>query len=141
MRSWGRQLPFWSPQHGILDGKEVRCCKYRPFPLVSTPDSPLDMQPFLTIVLNNGGWKSPKLSLLGVHPTGLGSQATSGDLNVSFGPDAMNPDYGGIAAAAGGAWSKKLMRESELEEAMKEAIRVVMIERRCAVLDCWLERF
>lgn len=28
--------------------------------------------PFLCVVFNNGGWKSPKLSMLGVHPTGLG---------------------------------------------------------------------
>ncbi|KAF9235636.1 thiamine pyrophosphate enzyme, N-terminal TPP binding domain-containing protein [Melanogaster broomeanus] len=34
--------------------------------------------PFLTIVLNNGGWKSPKLSMLGVHPQGHGSQCYSG---------------------------------------------------------------
>lgn len=95
--------------------------------------------PFLTIVLNNGGWKSPKLSMLGVYPTGLGSQASAGDLNVSFGPDA--PDYGGIAAAAGGAWARKVNKASELEEAMKEAIRVVREEKRSALLDCWLERF
>ncbi|KAK4704376.1 hypothetical protein P7C70_g1834, partial [Phenoliferia sp. Uapishka_3] len=115
--------------------------------------------PFLTIVLNNGvrpvfilsltneslirlvfqGWKSPRLSLLGVHPNGIASQATAQELNVSFGPDA--PDYGGIAAAAGGAWSRKVSKASELEEAMIEAIRVVVEEKRCAVLDCWLERF
>ncbi|KAL8292676.1 hypothetical protein RQP46_001288 [Phenoliferia psychrophenolica] len=95
--------------------------------------------PFLTIVLNNGGWKSPRLSMLGVHPNGLGSAASAGELNVSFGPDA--PDYGGIAAAAGGAWAKKVLKASELEAAMKEAIRVVTVEKRCAVLDCWMERF
>lgn len=77
--------------------------------------------------------------MLGVYPTGLGSQASAGDLNVSFGPDA--PDYGGIAAAAGGAWARKVNKASELEEAMKEAIRVVREEKRSALLDCWLERF
>lgn len=77
--------------------------------------------------------------MLGVHPNGLGSAASAGELNVSFGPDA--PDYGGIAAAAGGAWSKKVLKASELEDAMKEAIRVVTVEKRCAVLDCWMERF
>ena len=79
--------------------------------------------------------------MLGVHPNGIGSKATANELNVSFGPDAINPDYGGIAAAAGGAWSKKISRVGELKEAMKEAIGVVMVEKRCAVLDCWLERF
>jgi acetolactate synthase-1/2/3 large subunit len=95
--------------------------------------------PYLTIVLNNGGWKSPRLSMLGVHPEGLGSKASAKDLNISFGPD--NPDYGAIAAAAGGAWFKKVMKASELDAAMTEAINVVMKEKRCALLDCWLERF
>lgn len=80
--------------------------------------------------------------MLGVHPDGLGSRSSSADLNVSFGPsDELNPDYGGIAAAAGGAWSKKVKKVDELEEAMKEAIRVVLEEKRSAVLDCWLPRF
>ncbi|SDA03032.1 BZ3500_MvSof-1268-A1-R1_Chr11-1g03269 [Microbotryum saponariae] len=98
--------------------------------------------PFLTIVLNNGGWKSPTLSMIGVHPNGLGSRSTAGDLNVSFGPtDDLNPDYGAIAQASGGAWCAKVKYAHELEEKMKEAIRVVKEEKRSAVLDCWLERF
>jgi hypothetical protein len=61
---------------------------------------------------------------------------------VSFGPtDDFNPDYGGIASAAGGAWAKKVKEVSELEESMTEAIRVVVEEKRSAVLDCWLPRF
>ncbi|GAA5869324.1 hypothetical protein JCM1840_005440 [Sporobolomyces johnsonii] len=98
--------------------------------------------PFLTIIFNNGGWKSPRLSMLGVHPSGLGVAASAGDLNISFGPtDDLNPDYGGIAAAAGGAWARKVKTASELEEAMKEAVRQVVEEKRSAVLDCWLTRF
>jgi thiamine pyrophosphate-dependent acetolactate synthase large subunit-like protein len=66
----------------------------------------------------------------------------AGDLNVSFGPDdSLNPDYGKIAEAAGGAWARKVKRQNELEDALKEAIKVVTEEKRCAVLDCWLERF
>ncbi|GAA5985805.1 hypothetical protein JCM10908_007118 [Rhodotorula pacifica] len=98
--------------------------------------------PFLCIVFNNGGWKSPKLSMLGVHPTGLGAAGPSAELNVTFGPeDSLNPDYGGIAAAAGGAWSRKVKKASELQEAMEEALRVVREDKRSAVLDCWLPRF
>ncbi|GAA5870700.1 hypothetical protein JCM8547_005033 [Rhodosporidiobolus lusitaniae] len=101
--------------------------------------------PFLTVVFNNGGWKSPRLSLLGVHPHGLGSAATVQDLNVSFGgpgnDDSINPDYGGIAAAAGGAWSRKVTKASEVEDALKEAIQKVTVEKRSAVLDIWLTRF
>ncbi|KAI5479100.1 acetolactate synthase [Pseudohyphozyma bogoriensis] len=86
--------------------------------------------PFLTVVLNNGGWKSPRLSMLGVHPEGLGSKSTARDLNVSFGPDELNVDYGAVAAAAGGAWCKKVLKSVHLELAMKEAIKVVTEEKR-----------
>ncbi|BGP51869.1 hypothetical protein JCM10450v2_007829 [Rhodotorula kratochvilovae] len=98
--------------------------------------------PFLTVVFNNGGWRSPKLSLLGVHPNGLGAAGATRDLNVTFGPsDDLNPDYGGIAAAAGGAWSRKITKAAELKDALREAVRVVTEEKRSAVLDCWLTRF
>ncbi|GAA5942311.1 hypothetical protein JCM3775_003219 [Rhodotorula graminis] len=98
--------------------------------------------PTLVFVFNNGGWKSPKLSMLGVHPNGLGAAGPTSELNVSFGPtDDLNPDYGAIAAAAGGAWCRKVKTASELDEAMREAVRVVREEKRSAVLDCWLTRF
>ncbi|RDB15268.1 Benzoylformate decarboxylase [Hypsizygus marmoreus] len=100
--------------------------------------------PFLTVVLNNGGWKSPKLSMLGVHPTGHGSKAPGSKLSVGFGPDC--PDYAqiAVAASAGWAWGKRVgIAEDKgklaLEGAIAEAIRVVIEERRCAVVDCILE--
>ncbi|KAF9009260.1 thiamine diphosphate-binding protein [Hymenopellis radicata] len=106
--------------------------------------------PFLTIVLNNGGWKSPKLSMLGVHPSGLGSEASGERLSVGFGPDV--PDYSQIAVAASGgwAWGKRIgsggdgavgaeQNLARLEEAMTEAVNIVLKEGRCAVLDCILE--
>ncbi|GAA5897851.1 hypothetical protein JCM6882_005095 [Rhodosporidiobolus microsporus] len=101
--------------------------------------------PFLTVVFNNGGWRSPTLSMLGVHPSGLGAATSSVDLNCSFGSstggDDFNPDYGAIAAAAGGAWFQKVKKASELDAALREAVRVVREEKRSAVLDCWLPRF
>jgi acetolactate synthase-1/2/3 large subunit len=86
--------------------------------------------PFLQIIYNNGGWKAPKLSMLAVHPEGYGSQA--GDIDVSFDPPA---NYGGIAAAAGGAFAREVLCCGELDTALAEAFRVVRQERRCAVLD------
>jgi hypothetical protein len=78
-----------------------------------------------------------------VHPHGLGSVTSATNLNVSFtGPnEEYTPDYGGIGAAAGGAWAKKIAKASELEEAMKEAIRVVTEDKRSAILDVYLSRF
>lgn len=77
------------------------------------------------------------MSLLGVHPSGLGSTASGQELHISFGPE--HPDYVGIAAAAGGAWGRTVETSSQLSEAVKEAVRVVTEENRCAVLDCKIE--
>jgi len=102
--------------------------------------------PFLTVVLNNGGWKAPKQSMLGVHPTGFGSKASGERLTVGFGPDC--PDYSQIAVAAssGWAWGRRVgvgefSGREALEKSISEALRVVLEEKRCAVLDCVLESF
>jgi acetolactate synthase-1/2/3 large subunit len=89
--------------------------------------------PFLQVVYNNRGWKSPKLSTLAVHPQGYASRAN--EIGVSFDPP---PDYAGIAAAAGGAHAQTVRRAAELEGAVATAVEVVRNERRCAVLDVWL---
>ncbi|KAF8636199.1 hypothetical protein AX17_003687 [Amanita inopinata Kibby_2008] len=102
--------------------------------------------PFLTIVINNGGWKSPKLSMLGVHPDGYGSKAASGDkLSVGFGPEC--PDYSGIATAASGGWTlgKRIGtrtcggNRSQLERDINEAICWVLEKHCSVVLDCVVE--
>lgn len=87
--------------------------------------------------------------MLGVHPTGHGSRAVGDQLTVGFGPDC--PDYSQIAVAAsnGWAWGRKVsvdlaVEEGKgvkelLEETITEAVRVVVEDRRCAVVDCVLE--
>ena len=89
--------------------------------------------PFLQIVLNNGGWRSPKLSTLALHPHGYASQ--SDDIGVAFDEP---PDYSGIAAAAGGAFAGIVKRPVELDSALDEALHAVQVEQRAAVLDVWL---
>jgi acetolactate synthase-1/2/3 large subunit len=89
--------------------------------------------PFLTIIFNNRGWKSPKLSALAVHPDGYAARANT--LDVSFDPP---PDYAGIAAAAGGALAITVRRPAELEAALSAAMQAVKQEKRCAVLDIWV---
>lgn len=59
--------------------------------------------PFLTVIFNNRGWKSPKLSTLGVHPDGIAKQMN--EFFVDFTPHA---DLSKIAEAAGGAYAKRL---------------------------------
>ncbi len=89
--------------------------------------------PFLQVVFNNRGWKSPKLSTLAVHPDGHASRAN--DIDTSFEP---SPDYAGIAAAAGGAWGRQVRDPAEVDDALAAALHAVRVERRCAVLDIWL---
>ncbi|KAJ6619921.1 thiamine diphosphate-binding protein [Mycena sp. CBHHK59/15] len=101
--------------------------------------------PFLTIVLNNGGWRAPKMSMLGCHPTGHGSRASGVELSVGFGPHC--PDYSqiAVAASAGWVWGKRAGGDSDksakedLESVIGEAVRIVLEERRCAVVDCVLD--
>ncbi len=90
--------------------------------------------PFLQIVLNNRGWKAPRLSMLSLHPDGYGAKAN--DIGVAFDPP---PDYGAIAAAAGGAAALSIKRFDEIEPVLCEALRVVRAEKRCAVVDAWLD--
>jgi acetolactate synthase-1/2/3 large subunit len=86
--------------------------------------------PIFTVVYNNGGWRAPRFSMLGVHPEGYGSREP--DVNIAFDP---SPDYGGIAAAAGGAYARKVEKVEEVEAAIAEGLRIVREEKRCAVLD------
>ncbi|KAH6907508.1 acetolactate synthase catalytic subunit [Coprinopsis sp. MPI-PUGE-AT-0042] len=109
--------------------------------------------PFLTIVLNNGGWRAPKFSMLGVHPTLPGS-ATHDEIHLAgvpadrlstgFGP--ICPDYSqiAVAASAGWVWGAKAGGRGEnepvgekkvedggkalLEETIRKGIEVVVKE-------------
>ncbi len=90
--------------------------------------------PFIQVIFNNRGWKSPKLSALAVHPQGYAAAADGVD--TSFEPA---PDYAGIARAAGGAWGVRATTAAELRAAYVEAFRVLREEKRCAVIDVWLD--
>ena len=90
--------------------------------------------PFIQVIFNNRGWKSPKLSALAVHPQGYAAAAEGVD--TSFEPA---PDYAGIAIAAGGAWGVRATTADELRAAYAEAFRIVREEKRCAVIDVWLD--
>ncbi|MBR0664634.1 thiamine pyrophosphate-requiring protein [Roseomonas hellenica] len=89
--------------------------------------------PFLQIVFNNRGWKAPRFSTLAVHDKGYAAAAD--DLDVAFDPP---PDHAAIAAAAGGAFARKVERASDLPAALEAAMHAVKHEGRAAVLDVWL---
>lgn len=88
--------------------------------------------PFLTIIYNNRGWKSPKLSTLGVHPKGTAYETDQ--FWVDFEPHA---DLSGIAKAAGSAFGKVVKSPEELKSSLNEVMEVVE-QGRSAVLDVHL---
>jgi acetolactate synthase-1/2/3 large subunit len=65
-----------------------------------------------------------------LHPAGYASRAENP--GVSFAPP---PDYAGIAAAAGGAFARKITAPGELDAAIAQALHAVRHENRSAVLD------
>lgn len=85
--------------------------------------------PFLTVIYNNSGWKSPKLSTLGVHPNGIANEMNS--FGVDFDPPA---DLAKIAEAAGNAYAQTVKHPSELRDILRKAFEIVK-EGRSAVID------
>jgi acetolactate synthase-1/2/3 large subunit len=84
--------------------------------------------PTLTVIYDNRGWRAPKQSTLGVHPTGAAAQAD--DFHVSFEPEA---DLPGIAAAAGGAYGATVDDPADLPGILKEALAAVHSGRSAVV--------
>ncbi|PYH49463.1 thiamine pyrophosphate-requiring enzyme [Aspergillus saccharolyticus JOP 1030-1] len=91
--------------------------------------------PFVTIILNNGGWNATSQCLKDVHPDGLAVGLSKEELGISLVAD--GPDYGGIAKAAanGNLWARRVECVGDLDEALAEAVRVVVDEAQSAVLD------
>ncbi len=85
--------------------------------------------PILTVIFNNRGWKSPKLSTLGVHPEGIAHETDQ--FFVDFTPHA---DLSKVAEAAGGAYARKVEKPADMKEALQEALKAVR-SGRSAVLD------
>lgn len=91
--------------------------------------------PFLTIVLNNRGWKATRSCLNDVHPDGVAVKLTDKELGIDLELD--GPDYGGIAkaASAGRLWTRQVTWAQELETAIGDARRTVEQDKRGALLD------
>ncbi|WP_102349688.1 thiamine pyrophosphate-requiring protein [Bacillus sp. Marseille-P3661] len=88
--------------------------------------------PFLTVIYNNRGWKSPKLSTLGVHPDGVANEMS--EFHVDFGPVT---DYAKVAEAAGGAYAQTVKDPKDVKGALQNALQAIK-EGRAAVLDVYL---
>jgi acetolactate synthase-1/2/3 large subunit len=70
---------------------------------------------------------------LSIHPDGYAARAKN--LDISFN---LAPNYGAIAEAAGGAFSRTLKHVEDVDAAISDVLNAVRVERRSAVLDVWL---
>jgi acetolactate synthase-1/2/3 large subunit len=86
--------------------------------------------PFLQVVLNNGGWQAPRQAVAGVHPQGIAARSQNIDIDFP-----QPPDYGGIAAAAGGAHAESVKTTAEVLPAIERALFAIRTQRRSAVID------
>lgn len=85
--------------------------------------------PFLTVIYNNRGWKSPKLSTLGVHPEGVAKRTNN--FGTNFEHEAELAD---IAKASGDAYATKVENPNDLKEALRKGLEEVK-NGRAAVID------
>lgn len=90
--------------------------------------------PFLTVIYNNCGWKSPKLSTLGVHPDGIARRTNV--FGVEFDGTSRLAD---VAAAMGGTTAFSVASRAELEATLRTALECVR-DGQCAVVDAKLPR-
>ena len=90
---------------------------------------------FLTVILNNGGWKATRACIVDVHPSGLASACSNSELGIAL--EDESPDYTEVAKAAanGHLWTSKVTKVADLERSLREAIRIVVEEKTSAVLD------
>ncbi len=85
--------------------------------------------PHLTVVYNNGGWHSPKLSTLWVHPDGTAKRNDT--FWVTMGAGARLAD---IAAAAGDVEAHRVSERAKLKPTLARALETVRVGR-CAVVE------
>ncbi|KAH8702072.1 putative acetolactate synthase [Talaromyces proteolyticus] len=91
--------------------------------------------PFLTIILNNGGWRATRQCIVDVHPEGVAFGTTNEELGIALELD--GPNYGEVAKAAanGNLWTKRVTRVADLEQALIEGREVVLQQKISAVID------
>jgi acetolactate synthase I/II/III large subunit len=73
--------------------------------------------PVLTVVLDNGGWNATKRNLVRLHPDGAAVRTDHYWVNLQ-----QSADFGGIAAAAGDAWSTIVDSFDALADALSEGL-------------------
>jgi acetolactate synthase I/II/III large subunit len=90
--------------------------------------------PHLTIIYNNGGWNSPKLSTNWVHPEGKAAQTDAYWVTMSAGAH-----LAGIAAASGDVAAFTVSEPAALKATLQSALESVRAGR-AAVVDVLIDR-
>lgn len=73
--------------------------------------------PWLTVILDNGGWNATKRNLLGQHPGAHADRTDRYWVNLQ-----QSADLPGVAMAAGNAWGRTVTAYDELEDALREGL-------------------
>jgi len=91
--------------------------------------------PFLTIIVNNGGWKATRSCINDVHPGGVAAALDDEGLGIDLKLD--GPDYVGIAVAASNntLCGRRVSKAAELDNVLREMMSVVQLEKRGALLE------
>lgn len=90
--------------------------------------------PFLTVILDNGGWNATKRNVVRQHAGGVADTAHRFWVDL-----AQSADLAGVAAAAGGALAVTVTSAAELEAALAEGLAAVRAGRG-AVIRVVLDR-
>ena len=90
--------------------------------------------PFLTVILNNGGYRASRLPVYSLFPGGL-SQQRGEAVGTRF---TRAPDYPALAAACH-AWGERVERADDLGPALRRALAAVD-RGQAAVVECVIEQ-
>lgn len=84
--------------------------------------------PVLTVVYDNGGWNATKRNLVRQHTGGAADASDRYWVNLQ-----QSADFGGIAAAAGGAWHATVTEFAQLESSLRDGLEAVAAGRPAVV--------
>ncbi|MEM2104266.1 MAG: thiamine pyrophosphate-requiring protein [Candidatus Bathyarchaeia archaeon] len=87
--------------------------------------------PFLTVVYNNQGWGAPRRLLMEEYPDGWAMRHGYVKTLNSFEP---SPDFKLVCEASGG-YAETVEDPSEVQPALKRALKAVKVEKRQALLN------
>lgn len=84
--------------------------------------------PWLTVVLDNGGWNATKRNLVRQHANAVADSTDRYWVNLQ-----QTADFSALAAAAGNAWGRNVTEYDELEPALREGLEQVAAGRSALV--------